>query len=847
MTTNVCELIAASMQIPGWDTTGYLHIDRIIVQHISGDSDDPWIQQQVWAEDNLDLLRFRNVRISNLLPASGYLRITAPQGFSFKVVTASIVSTNASNSTVNHTSSNNSFDVNTLRTYGLPDLDVDRCTVSVVNTDQVVRQALSLSFTSLLLADQQFDMDLAMKGPEAQEQQLFGDVGNTWYLETFANPEALRPLDVQYDVGSWDRMYSFGFTLMAAQTVSSPGAVFDLAVFFRTADIGLVKSSMPNSLRVDAPLSFEFTACDGGAYDNMQLAKIPAAPDLQDPRIAPPMLRALPAFSACFASGNSMTISLGGRRRGSGQGELLPRTTYAFAWHARAIVGRTIPFRPRAVPGALGEAISDLFLSNELATPENMRSGRERWALVVGKGFRPLLATQLEVVFEARELVYDATSGHGGGGDAEGGFADPSTSLLRLEVRDLTPVWLIPAAPYHGRDALIVVVFSIGNQAYPSNSQIRLTLRSLDADANPSASFSACEIQNALHRRQGWNEPVKYLSQEDSYWANREDNFIPESSLPVNSEMQLTQFEDCFLGKVVGNVTGFLEKSSYVMTLVLKSLLMPPANQYALPVVVRHAPQGEVNTSSLPDLLTIEIVDGGRGQVLARSGDLLMYAVASKMSLQRWAFHTSTASAMNELTIWFQPATAIPFVAEAPEVLGFVFVAPAPFRFVQESCNNLNLQQMRTLVDQVQNVNTTTEEFFTRSPSCEIIMSPWLSDSYFQHQLVVYMPPLVDISSEITYRLQVPILNPPMPTQNPLFKFAGTGSISPKYSTSPYLMSLVNSWRLFTFVWSGGDAGGGLAPFLGVASAEALGRVGGIRKVDEVAWDGFDVVSNEEF
>lgn len=241
----------------------------------------------------------------------------------------------------------------------------------------------------------------------------------------------------------------------------------------------------------------------------------------------------------------------------------------------------------------------------------------------------------------------------------------------------------------------------------------------------------------------------------------------------------------------------------------------------------------------------VEVVDGG-GKVLARSSGLMLHTIVRKMALIYWAFTTQYTSAVNHIEIEFQPVTDIQNSRQDPRIIGFMLVAPPTFRLIGDSCSGFELERRQIFFDPIRQMNLTEPIFFKEQPSCEVTTSKWLSaDSVgdYQHQLAVYMPPFVELRSNVYYRIRLPVLNPPVPLDSPLLaRVLAQRGASPKLSNSPFLLPALRAWRLFTFVWDGGDAGGGVAPSIGQAASEILGRVAGVRKVDEIAWDGFDII-----
>lgn len=877
-----CETLAASTDLPTWPVMfGYLHVDRIVVDyagegidHVAGVEDDWLSMQQASAGPRLAVLQFQGVRLSMQLDTTSSLRVLAPSGYELQTEADTAVPSAVPSAA-------------SLATTNLPPLDAARCRVRQrpASEGDEGGQTLVLFFVAALDGDQLFDLAIALLAPSAAT--ISSGVGdgadslNLFRVETRSDSEAL--LDVQRDVGQWDRSLPFDFTLLAARTVGVPGDLFDMAVFFRMPADGLGTASalgtdaeidslpsfdMLTSLRLEAPPSFEFARCDGAVGDNARLSSIPTALSLEDTRVLPALLTALPAYSACAAYGSELSISLGGRRRGSGRGVLHGRATYAFSWPVRVVVGRQLPYRPRGVAGVAGEATADLIFGDEPATPESMLGRRARWTVSAYRGPRRIFTSRAETYFEARS--------------APGGDEAQEPGLMRLEVRDLSPVWTIASAPYFGQRSLVYVIFSLGHRAYPSRPLLRLSLKALDPVAGQSIELLSCEEQAAAFRRQGWEDPLAYFSKSDSSWGELEDRYLEFPERASSAELQVVSVESggCTLEELVAPastsppstsvlpsngsndsanatttrvpfdtlVRDWRTATSLQMTLQLNTMLIPPAEQYMLVLAVQHRERqsaAEMATQGPQrSLLTLEVLDGrGTGRALARSHDLATYPVVGRITLVSWAYSSNFSSAENQLDLAFRPATTIQSSQDDPAILGFVLVAPITFRFTERSCDSLELFRSRIEYNIISEVNETKQLFFAERPTCEVARSEWLSDTgYYQNQLVVYMPALVEMSAEVYYRVRVLVLNPPVPFDSMFLERAVASKPSPRLSLSPHLAPLLRAWRLFTFVWPAGDAGGGEAPFIGASASASLGRVAGVRKVDEVTWPGIDIL-----
>lgn len=244
--------------------------------------------------------------------------------------------------------------------------------------------------------------------------------------------------------------------------------------------------------------------------------------------------------------------------------------------------------------------------------------------------------------------------------------------------------------------------------------------------------------------------------------------------------------------------------------------------------------------SAAHDQMVLEVVDGtdDAERVAARSPDLRTYALASEMKITRWSYSTSYTSAWNSLVLEFQPVTAV--AERQAEAVGFLLLAPPTFVFTARSCEDLVLQRNLMTEDLLTGQLNSRPLFLEERPRCEVVVSEWLREgSYYQHQLTIFLPPLVGFRTDLRYRVEVAVRNPPLPLDADLLTRALREKTSPKFSTSPLLAAALNVWRVSTFVWAAGDTGIGDVPF-----AVGGGKLGGIAKVDEAAWNGFDVLLN---
>jgi len=291
-------------------------------------------------------------------------------------------------------------------------------------------------------------------------------------------------------------------------------------------------------------------------------------------------------------------------------------------------------------------------------------------------------------------------------------------------------------------------------------------------------------------------------------------------------------------------VSSWRSATGLQITFRLTTMLMPPAEQYLFPVAVMHRSFDSSISDQRRDLLTLELLAGADDHVLSRSHDLEAYPVVNEMLLTKWTYSSLFTSSINQLEFEFRPSTDIFYSSEQPVMIGFSVLAPPSFRFYEASCQDLDVQRTRITFDINSGVNVTRDLFFKQRPTCEVVASPWMSeDGYYQNQLVIYMPPLIGLLKDVYYRVRTPILNPPLPVTHMLFKQAVEAATSPKFAITNSTLPIINIWHIFTFVWEAGDAGGGShgAPVIGAFTSAALGRFAGVRKVDEVAWKGFEL------
>ncbi|CAE7528609.1 unnamed protein product, partial [Symbiodinium pilosum] len=199
--------------------------------------------------------------------------------------------------------------------------------------------------------------------------------------------------------------------------------------------------------------------------------------------------------------------------------------------------------------------------------------------------------------------------------------------------------------------------------------------------------------------------------------------------------------------------------------------------------------------------------------------------------------------AWNQLVLEFQPVTAV--AERQAEAVGFLLLAPPTFVFTERSCEDLVLQR-NLLTEDLQTGQLSSRPLFLEDrPRCEVVTSEWLSEGgYYQHQLTVFLPPLVGFRTDLRYKLEVAVRNPPVALNDDLLKRALREKTSPKFSTSHFLSAALNVWRVCTFVWAAGDTGIGDVPFAVGGGMATFGRLGGIEKIDEVAWNGFNVMLN---
>lgn len=868
-----CSLVAASTKLPTWGMFGYLHLDGLGVTYPSSVTGPEVPQAAVsvapWAQDRLLVLHFQGVRVSMRLPVGSSLRVVAKPGYEFLGIGEGAVVP---------------FNSSSLQSTNLPALDLAKCQVRRGAHLAQSGEVLELYFVEALDGDALFDLIVAVRSPSVSAVSMGTGVGadslNLIRVET-RSPEQ-EVLDVQRDVGQWQHTLPFAFALLAAGIVGVPGDVFSLAIFVRMPEHGLgtlattdqdaevgtvAPRHLATSLQVLAPPNFQFGPCDGRTRDNARLAAVPSVPSLQDPRILPALLRPLPANSACTSHGSTLTIALGGRRRGSGRGTLSSHATYAFSWSVMVVVGLQLPFRPRPLSGAAGSGVADLAVGDEPSTPEALLGQRDRWTIAALRGQRQIFAATVEERFESRGFSEQA--------DGLCGLASsPSTAAfgqLRLEVRDLSPVWMFSSTPYFGERSLLYVVFSVGRRAYPASARLRISMQALDPLGGHVSEFLSCQEQLALFRRRAWTDPINYFSRPDGYWSSQQELGSESSEPSADDSLQVVNAASCEFdeiptaalagGKPVDggeNGTDFASASlafedllkarrdatSLRLTLALQTTIAPPAKQLLLVLSVKHLPSNTtvIDAGLRRDVLILEILEGESRRVISRSHDLALYPVTRRMVLSTWAYASTHTSAANWLDLEFLPSTALTTTLIVPRTLGFALIAPVLFRFTQTSCSALQVSRTKTEFNVMLGANETRQIYFRAPPSCEVAKSEWLAEGgYYQHQLVIYLPALVEIDPTLHYQLKVMVVNPPFPTTSAIFRRMTAGRDSPKFSASPYLAPVLNAWRLFSFVWDAGDAGGNGAPVVGAAASADLGRVAGVRKVDEVVWEGFDV------
>ncbi|CAE7346687.1 unnamed protein product, partial [Symbiodinium microadriaticum] len=242
--------------------------------------------------------------------------------------------------------------------------------------------------------------------------------------------------------------------------------------------------------------------------------------------------------------------------------------------------------------------------------------------------------------------------------------------------------------------------------------------------------------------------------------------------------------------------------------------------------------------------------DEGEERVAARSPDLRTYALASEMKITRWSYSTSYTSAralggcLFKMLGWAEVKLESPFEAgpicgnglDLPaEAVGFLLLAPPTFVFT--ASEDLVLQRNLMTEDLLTGQLNSRPLFLEERPRCEVVVSEWLCEgSYYQHQLTIFLPPLVGFRTDLRYRVEVAVRkpgsrrkfrdwalrNPPLPLDADLLTRALREKTSPKFSTSPLLAAALNVWRVSTFVWAAGDTGIGDVPF-----AVGGGKLGG--------------------
>eukprot|EP00913_Durusdinium_trenchii_P004796 g4456.t1 len=354
-----------------------------------------------------------------------------------------------------------------------------------------------------------------------------------------------------------------------------------------------------------------------------------------------------------------------------------------------------------------------------------------------------------------------------------------SASMVRLKARELTPVWLHCPRPYYGQESLLFVIFAVGSQAFPS-SKLRLSWQT--PSSSPSHRFMSCFWQQSLLRRQQWRSP----------WDLTQVPAVLEeegTTASTADSLLLASFEGCTGGEE--QVTLSLEAPLAP----LKSYLLQTLGQQLRSLAVAHGPEAE-NATEAETLLTLEVLEDSQGlpRALARSADLRTYALAEEMTLTRWSYSSAFRSAENSLDLEFQPSKTTS--ESQATMLGFLLQAPPTFLFTQKSCEELVLQR-----------RVESKALFLQGmPLCEVLP------------------------------------NPPLPLDDPVMKRFLREKTSPKFSRSSYLAPALQTWRLSTFLWFSGDRGTGEVPY-SLNQKGPLGRPGGLRKLEEVAWKGFEILT----
>ncbi|CAE7944885.1 unnamed protein product [Symbiodinium sp. KB8] len=367
--------------------------------------------------------------------------------------------------------------------------------------------------------------------------------------------------------------------------------------------------------------------------------------------------------------------------------------------------------------------------------------------------------------------------------------------------------------------SLVFVIFSLRGFAYAPTSRLRVKT---PGGGTERLRFLSCERQEALFRQGAWAQPLTFGT----------EAFVASEVVSPPSALVPVAFDNCVLGGQgtsapdanESSMQSFEELQSrwrsttgLEITLRLQTQLDPASEQYVLQIALLN-PSLSSAGSAAHDQMVLEVVDGtdDAERVAARSPDLRTYALASEMKITRWSYSTSYTSAWNSLVLEFQPVTAV--AERQAEAVGFLLLAPPTFVFTARSCEDLVLQR-----------NLMTEDLLTgqlnsRPLFLEVVVSEWLCEgSYYQHQLTIFLPPLVGFRTDLRYRVEVAVRNPPLPLDADLLTRALREKTSPKFSTrSPLLAAALNVWRVSTFVWAAGDTGIGDVPF-----AVGGGKLGG--------------------
>ncbi|CAK9057159.1 Hypothetical protein SCF082_LOCUS30706 [Durusdinium trenchii] len=849
-------------------TVSELRVERLVVHEAENETTlGPWLLQQTWAETHellaLEILQIQvdGVPLGAVLSAGGSLKLHAPPGFTFPspfdaasvralglAPTRSRVEGNGTATVLHFQDDVESvaMDVSVAVRWAPPEEEAVEPWRLQSSSYLSLPEVFPAASSCLLMFDYGDGAIAAhllpassLKGTAIAGQKEIGSCCGTKSpgLELWSASGKLLAAqgdggdaDDDGNIGSFDRTVPFR-RLWVTSDVHVPGASFEVAVPGTTSGrscatvvvvVAVPRGFMTNSGTPDGSwkgprlgldeVFFAMPAVEGPRAGPGGVAeRAEWQGSLQDDVITAAAARPLPPGS-CVASQNVLTLHLLSALQPAavygfpalarhGATREAPEVTAERVWFGVARQKREeVPWRPQQPPGVAGVDASDAMVLTAVVITKHLLEGQLSGAH----------GTQAVAIFWW--LASGWLTPH------------PWSALARAETGERR--WEEEEEEKEEEEdrksfmegSLLFVIFAVGSQAFPS-SKLRLSWQT--PSSSPSHRFMSCFWQQSLLRRQQWRSPwdltqVPAVLEEEGTTASTADSLL------------LASFEGC---------TGGEEQ----VTLSLEAPLAP-LKSYLLQLAVAHGPEAE-NATEAETLLTLEVLEDSQGlpRALARSADLRTYALAEEMTLTRWSYSSAFRSAENSLDLEFQPSKTTS--ESQATMLGFLLQAPPTFLFTQKSCEELVLQRSER-VENLQLGRVESKALFLQGmPLCEVLPSPWLFEGgYYQHQLTVYLPPLVGFRQDFRYRVKVSVLNPPLPLDDPVMKRFLREKTSPKFSRSSYLAPALQTWRLSTFLWFSGDRGTGEVPY-SLNQKGPLGRPGGLRKLEEVAWKGFEILT----